>query len=63
MAEKRNKCPKCFALDPKVIEILDPNTHNMNSKAKLECWDCLHIWEGNVTSNYYEDQMSKGFNL
>jgi hypothetical protein len=61
MAERRSKCPKCFALDPKVLEVLDPDTQNMNSKARLECWDCLHTWEGHVTSKHHQEQRAKGF--
>lgn len=61
MSTKKNQCPKCFALDPIIIEVKDPDTYDMNSTVKLECWDCSHIWDGKVTSKYFKEQKKNGF--
>ena len=61
MAERRIKCPKCFALDPTVVKIHNPDTHDMNAHATLECWDCLYTWVGNSSSPRYEEDKAKGY--
>ena len=45
MAERLNKCPKCYALEPEVLVIHNPETTDLNAKPTLKCWDCLHTWE------------------
>lgn len=61
MSERRIKCPKCFGLDPIVIRIHNPDTDDLNANATLECLDCLHTWEGKVTSPRLEEDRRKGF--
>lgn len=63
MSERLTKCPKCFALEPTVIKIHNPDTHDMNAQATLECWDCAYNWEGKVTSPRLEEARRKGFEL
>jgi hypothetical protein len=61
MAERRSKCPKCFALDPDVVKIHNPETCDMNANVTLKCWDCLHTWEGKTTSPKHEEDKEKGW--
>ena len=61
MAERRIKCPKCFALDSDVLVIHNPDTDDMNANATLQCWDCLHTWEGKTSSPKYERDKENGF--
>lgn len=61
MSERRIKCPQCFALDPTVVKIHNPDTCDMNAKATLKCWDCEHVWEGKTTSPKLEEDRRKGF--
>jgi len=61
MAERRDKCPKCFAYDPNVLEILNPETTDLNAKANLECYECKYVWEDKITSPYYEKMRDQGF--
>jgi len=61
MAERRIKCPKCFALDPDVVKIHNLDTSDMNADATLKCWDCLYTWEGKTTSPSHEENKRKGF--
>ena len=61
MAERRIKCPKCFALDPDVVKIHNPDTADMNSDATLQCWDCAFTWEGKTTSARLKEERLKGF--
>jgi hypothetical protein len=63
MSERRISCPKCKALDPNVLEILNPDTYDLNAKAKLECDSCKHTWEGKVTSPRLERHRDRGFVL
>lgn len=61
MAERREKCPACKSYDPNVMEILNPDTRDMNAKARLECWNCKLVWVDKVTSPYYEKMRDRGF--
>lgn len=61
VAERLTKCPKCFAVEPNIIKIHNPETSDMNANATLECWDCLYIWEGKTSSPRYEEDKSKGW--
>jgi hypothetical protein len=61
MSERRNSCPVCKAFDPEVLEILNPETYDMNAKANLYCPDCKHTWEGKITSPRVERDYERGF--
>ena len=61
MSERRISCPKCKASDPDVLEILNPDTYDMNANAKLYCPDCKHTWESKVTSPRVERDRERGY--
>ncbi len=61
MSERLTKCPSCGSVYCKVLKILDPDTHDMNSRADLECEDCGHTWEGKTASRRYKEDMARGF--
>ena len=61
MAQRRNKCPECSSYDLTVVEELNPNTTDLNMRAKLRCEDCEHEWEGRITSHHYQRQREMGF--
>jgi hypothetical protein len=63
MSERLNVCPFCKSTAIRVLEVFDPDTTNLNSKARVECEDCWAVWIDWVTSAHTEDQRAKGFVL
>ncbi len=63
MAERLTLCPvpTCKSRWVKTVEILNPDTTNMNARAKLQCETCGHEWEGLVTSPYHKRQREHGW--
>lgn len=61
MAERLNKCPNCSKHWYQVLKIHNPETHDMNARATLECETCKHVWEDKVTSPYWERQKERGW--
>lgn len=61
MSERLNKCPKCKSTNLIVIKIHNPETHDLNANATLECEDCKNIYKDRVPSPYYKEEYNRGF--
>lgn len=63
MAQRLTTCPVCNSRWVRTAEILNPETTNMNARAKLQCENesCKHEWEGLVTSPYMERRRERGW--
>lgn len=60
MAERKTYCPECASIDIK-IEILNPDTLDMNSNANIVCNKCDHVWLDKVSSPLYKSKREKGY--
>lgn len=63
MSERLNTCPKCGEIQysDNIVESHNPDTHDLNMRATLQCNKCNHIWEGLVTSPHYENMRCRGW--
>ena len=61
MSERLTKCKSCGSVDIETISLLNPETCDMNCQALLRCEDCKCVFEGRVTSPYYEKQRERGW--
>lgn len=60
MSERITTCPSCGSDDVKTVRLHDPDTHDLNCRADLECRKCGRAWEGRVTSPWTESEMKRG---
>jgi ribosomal protein L33 len=61
MSERLTVCIKCGSKNLTTLKVLDPNTTNMNMKAKLKCSDCGKEAVYEVVSNYTRNKRRQGF--
>lgn len=63
MSERLNMCPKCGSTYLATINIYNPDTTDMNSKALLKCNKCQHEFEDLITSEYTKKLRARGFRI
>jgi hypothetical protein len=61
MSEQITLCPSCKSIDVRTVSIYNPDTSDMNCEARLACNQCLHEWDGLVTSPKTEEWARLGF--
>lgn len=63
MSVQLTTCNKCGSTKLKRIEVINPDTTNMNMKAKLKCEDCKHEDIYEVMSNHHKKQREMGYEI
>lgn len=61
MSERLTSCPKCKSINISIINVHNPNTFSMNSKATLLCNHCNNEWEDLIASKHFEEQKRKEY--
>lgn len=61
MSERLTRCIKCGTSNLTTLKIINPDTTDMNMKAKLKCDECSHMAIYDVMSNHFKIKRSRGF--
>ena len=61
MSERLTVCNKCGSRSLTTLEVINPDTTDMNMNAKLKCNGCGEEGIYIVASNHYREQRRRGF--
>jgi transposase-like protein len=61
MSERLTLCNNCESSNFEVLKIINPETTDMNMKAKLKCKDCKFEDKHLILSFYHEDERESGW--
>ena len=60
MSERLTVCKKCGSRSLTTLEVINPDTTDMNMRTKLKCNDCGGESIYHVASNHYREQRRRG---